>query len=219
MVEAVIKAEKRDIKGKGAVHEMRRLGRIPGVVYGQGRQAESVAVDARAFSRFLSSEAASRVFTLQLGTSGLPVLLKEVQRHPLTGAVRHADFYAVNLDEPVHTVVPLHFVGEEKRAADGGVLQHGLRQLEIRCLPGKIPERVEIDLSGLKLGDNLTVAEIELGEGVEILTPAEDVVASVISTRVAAGDEAGEAAGTGGTEGAAAEGAAAGTAGTAKGGA
>lgn len=203
MVEAVIKAEKRDGKGKGAAHTLRRQGLIPGVVYGLGRPSETVAVDGRELSRFLASESGATMFTLQVGKNGVPVLLKEVQRNPLTGDVLHVDFYMVNLNEPVHTVVPLHFVGEEKRVSDGGVVQHGLRQVEVKCLPAKIPEHIEVDLSGVKLGDSLTVADLKVDEGIEILTPAEDIVASVIApTRAVAAEAEGEAA-----EGAAQEGA------------
>ncbi len=190
MAEVAIKAEKRDARGKGRVHEIRRLGKVPGVIYGSGREAEAVAVDARELGRFISSEGAAKVFTLDYGKTGLPVLLKDVQRNPLTGALLHADFYAVNLNEPVHTTVPLHFVGEEKRPSDGGVIQFGLRHLEIKCLPGNIPEHVEVDLSRLGLGDNLTVSDLKAGEDFEILAPAEDVVVSVIAPSRAIGAEA-----------------------------
>jgi large subunit ribosomal protein L25 len=112
------------------------------------------------------------------------VLLREVQHDPLTGGVLHADFLVVSMTKKMRATVSVTLVGESKGVHAGGVLDQALHELEIECLPTDLPEELEADVSGLGIGDSLLVSEIVAPEAVEIVTPADLPVASVLAPRL-----------------------------------
>lgn len=208
MAESVLPLRRRAARGKGAARAARARGELPAVLYGPGRGAEPVAVDARAAQLVVERLGTGHLLQARLGDEPEPrtVLIKEVQRDPVRGALLHLDFYEVPMDRKVAVTVPLHLVGEDRRPPDGGILQHGLRELTIRCLPARIPDAIEVDVSRLAVGEALRVADLRVPEGVEVLDdPAEILVLVVLPSRAAAGQgpgaggsPAGEA-GAGGT--------------------
>lgn len=186
--EAQIKAATREETGKGAARSLRRDGKVPGIVYGHGEDSVAVAVDAGELMRLthtVSIENTIVDLTIAGGDGGpYKVLVREIQRHPFKQEFLHVDFFRVAMDEKIHVDVPVMLTGVPTGVKDrGGVLEHMLRDLEVYCLPGSIPEKVEIDVSHLDIGDSIHVSEIELPD-VEILTDLERSIVAVLAPTV-----------------------------------
>lgn len=162
-------------------------GLVPAIVYGKGKESIPLAVRQREFERLLDAGIMGRLVDLVIPTDGnggaaarKTALVKEVQRDVIRGEVIHVDFQEVSLTEHITTTVPIHLVGEERRKNDGGILQHVLWEVEVSALPLAIPERFEVDLSGKGIGDSVRVGDLPLPEGVRMLTPAEEVVVTIV---------------------------------------
>ena len=173
-------AELRDETGKGANRRLRRSGYIPGVIYGSNRENMNLQVEERLFARLLREGGANRLIALQLGGEDRAVLIQELQVHPVKGSPQHIDFLEVRLDEAVSVMVPIHLVGEAQRTQDGGVVASALWEVEISCLPTDIPDGLEIDISGLLVGESLQVKDLEVVPGITLLTDPEETVVSVV---------------------------------------
>src|SRR4051812_26629596 len=167
-MEALLEATARDSFGKNEARRTRRAGRVPAVVYGAAtegasREATAIAVDPRALLKILhSGSAANTLISLKLGGSGdARVLIKEYQLDPVTHAVLHADFYRVRMDRTIHVTIPVAVKGEPKGVKQqGGILEFIRREIEIECLPGDIPESVEVDVTELMLHQGVRVRDI-----------------------------------------------------------
>lgn len=180
MAEIIIKANKRDIVGK-KVRALRRAGLLPAVIYGHHIEPLPIAMDYRETSRIIEKIASSALVVLEVNGEKYYSLVREKQRNPLTGKIQHVDFQAVSLTEKVRTEVPLRLVGESPAVENYlGILLPSMETIEIECLPGSLPEYIEVDLSKLKeIGDSILVGDLVLPEGVEVLTGLDDVVVVV----------------------------------------
>ncbi len=177
---------RRDTTGKGAARSLRRQGMLPGVIYGRGRDSEAIVLEAAALQRLLTKVSASSTLVEVRVDDGEPVtaLIRELQRNPIRPAdILHVDLYEVHAGEEIELAVPIHLVGipEGVRNA-GGVLDHTLRELDIKVLPSNIPDSVELDVTALEIGDALYVRDIEL-QNAEILNDLEVAVCSVVAPR------------------------------------
>ena len=167
-----IKVERREDEGKGASRRLRRAGKSPAIVYGGDLDPVSIQIDHEPV--WLASQHEwfySSILDLSLGGDVQKVLLRDIQRHPYRQLIMHLDFQRVNEKEVLRTVVPLHFVGEEKSPAGKSaevVVTHELKEVTIECLPSDLPETIEVDLSGLKLGDIVYLSDLKLPQGVEL---------------------------------------------------
>lgn len=177
--------EPRGGRGKETAKKLRRSGVIPAVLYGPKRQATTtVAVKREEFDRKLSHLEGSHLIRLlaDAGTNGelndRMVLVREVQRHPVSGDVLHADFYEVDLTARLTVSVPLHFVGKAAGVVAGGILQPVMREVQVECLPTEIPEFIEVDVSGLGIHEAVHVSELHLPEDV---TPVGDQSQPVVT--------------------------------------
>lgn len=202
MADNALVAEPRTGTGKGVARKLRAAGRIPGVVYGPGKQPTPVVLDPRALERVLHGSGSGMNTLIDLDVSGLhrTVLVKELQRDPVRGAWLHADLYEVDLEKPIRVEVPLHFVGKAKGIEFGGILDHAVRELEIECLPRAIPDHIEVDVEPLEIGQSLHVRDLTLPAGVTLLSDPDLTVASVLLP--AAAEEAAPAAEAAPVEGA-----------------
>jgi large subunit ribosomal protein L25 len=194
MPEFVVAAESRTESGKSSNRRLRSRGLIPGVVYGAGRDAVSVAVSPSDIADILRSAAGENtLFDLKIGGERRKVILKEFQREPLKGELLHADFFEVALDKPIEIDVQLELVGTPIGVKNqGGILDFITRELQIECLPTDIPEKITVDVSGLELGKLLRVSDVQLpSDKVTLLTDPEVVVVHVVTPRaeVAAAEE------------------------------
>jgi len=200
-VEIVI--SRRSDTGKGAARRLRSRGLVPGVLYGPKRAVAHVVTGAEDLERQLAPLEGSHLIRLKHadGTDAelheRMVLLRETQRHPVTGRILHADFYEVDLTERLIVSVPLHFTGKAVGVVAGGIMQPVLREIEVECLPTEIPEFVEIDVTGLGIHDAVHVADLTLPEGViAVGEPTQTVVTVLpptVEVRPGEGAEAGEA--------------------------
>lgn len=189
---ATISARTREGTGKGAARSSRREGRIPGVLYGHGEESVSLSVDANELQKLVHSiSIENTIVDLDIG-KGEPykVLIREVQRHPFRDEFIHIDFFHVAMDEKIQVEIPIVLIGTPTGVKNkGGVMDHQLRELEVFCLPGNIPEKVEIDVSNLDIGDSIHVSDIQLPD-VEVLTDLDRSVVAVLAPTVIEVEEA-----------------------------
>lgn len=156
--------------GKGASRRLRHTGRVPAIIYGAGKEPLMIDLAHHKVLQHLQHEAVfSHILTLNLGNESEQVVLKALQRHPYKPAVMHIDFLRIKTDEELVMHVPLHFVGEDIAPGiklGGGVIQHYLTNVEIKCLPKYLPEYIELDVSKLELDNILHLSDVKLPEGV-----------------------------------------------------
>ncbi|GAB2718984.1 50S ribosomal protein L25 [Paenibacillus thermoaerophilus] len=184
-----IRAQPRERSTKSAVKELRKQGRIPGVVYGKSVGSEAISVDAKELIALLRGHATG-VVELETPNNGKqPVMLSGVQRDNISGNVLHVDFHQVNMNEPVRAEVPVELAGEPKGVKEGGILTVLVHQVEIRCLPTDIPSALVLQVDGLEIGDSVTAADLPLPEGVELLTDGQLVIATVLGVQKQGQDE------------------------------
>ena len=181
-----ISANKREAQGTGASRRLRRLGKVPGIVYGGTEDAVNIELDHKdLFQNLRNEKFHASILTLKLNGSSQQVLLRAVNMHPYKLQVQHVDFQRVSKDKKIHMKVPLHFVNADKSPGvkeQGGIASHVLNELDIICFPDDLPEFIEVDLSNLTVGHSLHVREVALPKGVELaLHKSEDpVVATVV---------------------------------------
>ncbi|MDQ7989705.1 MAG: 50S ribosomal protein L25/general stress protein Ctc [Candidatus Dactylopiibacterium sp.] len=196
-----VKATKRDAKGTGASRRQRRAGITPGIIYGAGKEAVQINLDHNDLFHALRKEAFhSSVLNIDVEGSLETAVLRDVQWHPFRQIVQHIDFQRIDATQAIHLKVPFHFVGAD--LCPGVKLQHGLfshnvTEVDVKGLPGSLPEFIEVDVSKLEAGAALHLRDIKLPAGVELAhaTDADKVVASIFVPRgaeAAEGDAAGE---------------------------
>jgi large subunit ribosomal protein L25 len=209
--------EKRDTHTKGEVRALRRIGKVPAIVYGPRKATLPVTVPSVELKARVSTASRQRLIKLKSDSADLDnrhVIIKQIQRAPISGDIIHADFYEVDLSERLRVGVPLKFIGRAKGVADGGILQPLIRQIEVECLPMEIPEFVEVDVSDLGVHDVIHISAIKLSGNVKPIFDTDEAVVSVLPPTVEAAPVAAAAAveavpGEAGAPEAAAEGAAA----------
>ena len=178
-----IECIKRDVKNKHYLKSYKRQNWIPGVVYGKGEPARTIFLPARQFNKTLQIHGIRGLFSLEMeGEKPAMVLIREIQKDPLSGKLIHVDFLTVSMDEKVNNLVSIQIIGEEDVLKKGAILQYGLKEAEILCLPKDIPDHFSFDVSSLELGDKITMADIALPEGVELVTDQDALIAAVIAS-------------------------------------
>lgn len=183
MEEIIIEGQSRDIVSKGNLRKFRQKGLIPGIVYGAKEKSAPVFVEEEKFIKALHTKSGQNVLIkLKIGDKSKTVLLKEIQRDIITRKPIHIDFYAISLKEKVGVEVPLKVVGEAPGVkVSGGVLEHIIREVSVRCLPTQIPEAFTVDVSQLNIGDNVTVKDLSTPDNVEILTSSDSIVVHIVA--------------------------------------
>ena len=191
-----IKAEPRSLQGTGASRRLRRESKVPGILYGAGKDAQPIQLDHKELYFKLKLEAFhASVLDLSIGAETAQVLLRDYQMHPWKDIILHADFQRVDANKKIHMRVPLHFVNAEISPGvkiAGGAVQHIVNDLDIACLPKDLPEFIEVDLKDLQAGHSLHVSGIKLPAGVEstALSKGDDItVATVVIPRQATAEE------------------------------
>jgi len=169
----------REDTGKGAAHRLRDQGLLPGIVYGQG-DSILVAIERRSFEGVLRKATVGTVLIdLAMPETSYRVIIKAVQRDPITSLPLHVDFLHISMDKPVRLKVPIRLAGvPEGVKTESGLLDHVLRDLEVESLPGDVPEFIELDVTGLHLGQSLHVRDVVV-EKLRVLTPPDRVIAAV----------------------------------------
>ena len=177
-----LNVEVREGGGKGVARKLRAQGQIPGVLYGLGKEPVSLALSPRPLLKLLETEGRNALIELEGKLGRRTALVRELQMDPVKGAPIHVDFLEINRDVAIEVEVGIHLVGTPVGVElEGGVLDHQLREIEIECLPGAIPDAIEVDVSGLHIGDSIHVGELRVPAGVEVLTEADVSVVSVVA--------------------------------------
>jgi large subunit ribosomal protein L25 len=193
-----LEAREREGRGKNEARRLRMQGMVPAVLYGDGDDGSTVlAVPVKVVDYTLQHVGDNALYNLEIGGGGdTTVRVVDVQRNPVSGKLLHVDFAPVNMRERIVITVPLTVAGtdESPGVSEGGVLEQVAYEVEVESLPGDIPQELTIDVSGLQIGDNLTLADVELPEGVELISDPEEVAATV-TTPTEITDEEMEAAG------------------------
>ena len=183
----------REKTGKGGARETRREGFIPAILYGPGYEPLPIKVERKSAEKIINQLHGHNVMGDLKISDGkeekIKVILKDIQFDEITGEILHLDFYRVRMDKPVVMEVPINLVGESSGVEKGGILEHELREIEIEVLPANIPEKIDVDISNLDIGDSLLVKDIEVGEGIKILEDEEKVVVSILAPEVAEEEE------------------------------
>lgn len=178
-----IQIEPRESDGKGRARRARREGKLPGVFYGPKSTAVPLELDRKEFLTRVAHLEGSHLIRIKSGSPALAdkvALVKELQYHPVTGEVIHADFYEVDLSEKIRVKVPLHFVGKAVGVVRGGILQPVVREIDVECLPMDIPEFFDVEVSALDIGDSLHVTELTMPEGVTAASESDLTLVTVV---------------------------------------
>lgn len=177
-------AEPRSEAGTGAAKRLRREGKIPAVVYGEGG-AEPIVLDDRTFRHATHGRSLVTIYDLAVaGGKASTAIIKEIQRHPLRDEILHVDLQRIGMNERIHAALPVHLTGEPVGVKMGGVMQHALWEVEISALAKDMPAAVQVDVSELNVGDSIPVSALEFPEGVDVLTSPEAVVVSVLAPTI-----------------------------------
>ncbi len=179
--------EAREGRGKGSARRLRHRGFAPGVVYGGGKEATSIAFDTDTFERLLETSHGGVNTLIDLegdsAASGRTVIAKELQREPVRGALVHVDFLEIDLKAKIEVSVPIHLVGTPAGVVLGGVLDQQQREVLLLCMPDAIPDDIEVDVSGMELGDSLHMSDLSVPADVEFHTDESLTVATVLIPR------------------------------------
>jgi len=185
MERQTLNAEIREKTGKGAARTLRREGGIPAVIYRESKSTP-LKLNAKELQKFIKDTSGDQVLVnLKLDGAEKLALLKDFQMDPVEGDLLHADFFEVSLEEKVRVDVHVATVGEPigvKR--DKGIVQYGIREIEVECLPTDIPGHVELDISDLAIGDALHVSDISLPSGVTLLTDTHEMIVTVTAPKL-----------------------------------
>ncbi|MEK6813645.1 MAG: 50S ribosomal protein L25 [Nitrospirota bacterium] len=174
--------EERSKSGKGPARQVRRGGGVPGVLYGHGRSM-AISVNLAEFSKILHSKGGEHALLSLQGGGGKEerlAIVKEVQTDPVYGKLIHVDLQEVALTEKIRSLVSIRETGESSGVKLGGILQHGVREVEIESLPMDIPDQIEVDISSLKIGDSIHVRDLNIGPGIRVITDPDGALYSVV---------------------------------------
>jgi large subunit ribosomal protein L25 len=167
-----LNAEPRTDTGKGASRRLRHAGKIPAIMYGGNKDPEALTLNHNEVIRNLEHEAFySHILTIKVGGSETRAVLRDLQRHPSKPFVQHMDLQRVSETEKIRMHVPLHFLGEEVAPGvkAGGMVSHEIIEVEVECLPKDLPEYIEVDISGMDVGDSLHLSDLKMPQGAVLL--------------------------------------------------
>ena len=173
MADFELKAELRSDKGKGASRRLRRKSDyVPAILYGAGKDPQSLSIAHKDLYKACESEAFySQIITINSGNGPEDAILKDLQRHPAKDRIMHADFLRIRMDKEITVEVPLHFINEENCLGvrqGGGNISHNMTSLEIKCLPGDLPEYIEVDVADVDVGGSIHMSELTLPKGLVV---------------------------------------------------
>lgn len=194
--EITVVAEPRATRGKNAARRLRAGGRIPAVLYGAGKPATPITVDPKQIDRILlSSTGHNTIFDVQVdGQETCPAMIVDWQHHPVHGRLLHVDLERIDMSRKLRVKVPVHIEGEARGVKQqGGLMEVVTREIEVECLPDRIPEHFTVNVQRLLIGQNLRASDVPLGEGIELKSPPDTVICHVIALRTSQVTEAAEA--------------------------
>lgn len=189
MVQSSLRVKPRIRIGKSGAREVRKEGNIPAILYGQGAEPIPLVVRPDELKQALSNTAGiNTVLELEIDGSEPPAkkfsMVKEIQRDPVKNRVIHLDFLAIDMEKSIRVKVPVNTRGRSEGERRGGSLEKLMRTIDLECLPGNIPDSIEIDVSSLSMGDFVYIADLEFDEGVKPIRDGSEKVIQVIAQRL-----------------------------------
>ena len=181
-----LKASQRKTSGKGVSRRLRKEGMTPAVFYGPNSEPVLLSVNSTDLKKILKGKEENIFINLLIGNGAQMqkfTLIKELQIDPVSRKFLHVDFCEIDMEHAITVDVPIHFKGEAIGIDNGGDLHHIKREIKVSCLFTVLPEFVEVDISGLNIGDSIKVQDIKLPDGVNILDPQETIIASVTAPK------------------------------------
>ncbi len=176
-------AERRQKKGKSEARKLRMKNRIPAIIYGKDVEPTCISIDLREWTRFQRTFKRTTIATLKLksgeGYEERPVMVKDIQYDHLGDKVLHVDFLQISMERPVEVEVGIHLIGESPGVKKGGIVEQHLHTVLVECLPDKIPEKIDVDISNLDIGDSIHLNEIKI-PGVKILGSLDAAVVTIV---------------------------------------
>ena len=177
-----LKAALRENHAGSATKKIRKEGKVPGVVYGKGKESKSIAIDGLDLMKKLREAGRNAIIRLEIESdSPVDVMLHEYQMDPIKNDLLHVDFYVVDMEEELDVEVQLRLVGEPVGTKEGGVLQQPLYELLVRAKPNQIPEQITIDVSELEIGDAINISDLKKSEEYTIIEDDDTTVATVLA--------------------------------------
>jgi large subunit ribosomal protein L25 len=166
-----LNAENRNNGGKGVNRRLRDDNQIPAVIYGAGKEPQSLILKFNEVIKALENEEYfSQIITLNVDNKPEQVVLKDLQRHPYKPKIMHMDFMRIKATEKITMLIPLHFIGEDVAPGvkQGGIISHSISEVEIRCFPADLPKNIEVDMSNMELNDIVHLSDLKLPKDVEL---------------------------------------------------
>lgn len=181
MAKIVLQANKREATGKNQVKKLRNNELIPGVIYAKNQENVNVQFTARDFEKVLRQAGTSTIISLDIDGEGKEVLIKDFDSHPYKNQFLHVDFQAINQNETIRVTVPVVLLNRDDMEIVEGVLVQNLDDVEVECLPKYIPQTADVDVKEMQIGDNKTIADLDIfsNENITILAEEDDVVCSL----------------------------------------
>ena len=181
MAKIVLQANKREATGKNQVKKLRNNELIPGVIYAKNQENVNVQFTARDFEQVLRQAGTSTIISLDIDGEGKEVLIKDFDSHPYKNQFLHVDFQAINQNETIRVTVPVVLLNRDDMEVVEGVLVQNLDDVEVECLPKYIPQTADVDVKEMQIGDNKTIADLDIfsNENITILAEEDDVVCSL----------------------------------------
>jgi len=174
----------RDSRGSAESRRLRKQGLIPGVLYGRGNEPKAISVEERELRRVLTGDAGLHAIldvTLDGQKTARPSILKSYQQDPVKGSLTHIDLQEVRLDQPIQAQVVIELVGEPVGVTEGGVLSQVNREIMVEALPLEVPEHLDLDVTGMAIGDTLRLVDLPVQEGVKFLDDPEETVLATVT--------------------------------------
>ena len=186
MERLTLEAKVREKTGKSAAHFLRREGWVPAVLCGLKEETTSIQVKEKEFEDIIRKAGENAVIDLEIGgeASAIHGIVKERQFEPVLGKLLHIDFLRISLTQKLIAEVPVVTIGESAGEKEGGILEHVLRHVEVKCFPDRIPENIELDVTGLGIGDSIHVEQLVVPADAEMVTEHDKVVVSIVRPRV-----------------------------------
>jgi len=187
MERMILEAQARQSLTKGQRNQMRNDNKVPAVIYGKGEDTLPLIVDGRILRQVLNTGGSNVLVDLAVKARGKKtrqetVMFKDIQRDILyQDRILHVDFIRISMTDKIEVAVHLNFIGEAAGAAEGGVVSMVIREVDVKCLPGDIPEQFDVDISGLNIGDSITAESLVLEGEIELITPLDTTLVQVLA--------------------------------------
>lgn len=179
-----VKGDLREVGKKGVTNRIRLSGFIPAILYGKGEAPIAIKIPAKDFTTALLHAGTNALIDLEIpGRAQSIVMLKDFQTNTITHVITHADLLKISMQEKITIEVPIHLTGKAIGLSKGGLVEQSRRELEVRCLPGKIPDAIDVDITHLDMGHSVHIGELKLPEGVEVPHDVDFAIVSIVAPR------------------------------------